>query len=261
MNRETVGIIIAQPTNFDVLSFKYFLLALNKVQDYYEFIFPDIEDIEFSALEKSYEQLFEEFETIKNKLEIETNYWIVILSEGLPNNYFFNSQGNVSFITTNVWNRLFSPPSLFEYLLHCITASLLFMHPKLSLSSHNETKGCVIDFTRIKEDDRVDIALGYICDLDRQHIVENIGKDYLKQIELIINRKWIGSIEDRGSIAYNLKHFFHFNIDHDSGFNKTFWEKALSKFEDLPLELIKLIIQGIIAILLTVILLKLGLNQ
>ena len=135
------------------------------------------------------------------------------------------------------------------------------MHPSLNLDSHTDTRGCVLDYTRIKADDRIDIALGYICDADCEDIKRQAGEEYLGQMQFLISRKWIGTIDDPGSVAFEMKHLFRFDITRDSGFNKTFWERARAKLDEVPFEVIKLIVGALLAILLAALLVRLGLRK
>jgi hypothetical protein len=66
-------------------------------------------------------------------------------------------------------------------------------------------------------------------------------------MQLVISRKWIGGISDSGSVAFELKHSFRFDIERDSGFKKTLWEKIKARLGELSLEVVKTIIQAIIA--------------
>jgi hypothetical protein len=253
MARQTVALTLSTPTNYDVLAFRYFILSLNKLQSIYEFSFPDLPP-SFEGEVCSEDEILDKSASFHAGIAPKTDYLIVITTCGIEGNLFFTSRGSVAVITTDTWEAYFSPPSLFEYLLHCISASLLFMHPSLNLTSHFDTRGCVLDFTRLKADDRIDIALGYICDSDCAHIVANVGEDFLNQIRLVISRGWIGTIQEEGSVAYNLKHLFRFDITRDSGFNKTFWERAKTKFDEAPFEFLKIFIQAVIAFLLAALL-------
>ncbi len=247
MNRKTVSILLTSEPDYDEFAFKYFLLSLNKIQNCYEFIFPEIRDEvirDYYRAGRHYDvnELFDLFEKdVKSAIEgyskTKPDCLINVITASFGKNLFFWSEGNVAFITTDTWAKYFSPPSLFEYLSHCIIDSLLFMENK-NLSSHHDTKGCCLDYTYFKKDDRVDIALGYICDECKQEIINGMGKEYFAEIVHIISREWIGNINDFGSTAYNLKNFFSFDINKDSGFNKTFWEKTKDHFHEIPKEII-----------------------
>jgi len=195
----------------------------------------------------------------------------VIITHSFENNYFFNAGTDVSVITTDIWEKSFAPPTLFEYLLHSIFTCLMYSkilpnNAKLSkeqssinLRYHSDMRGCLADLTRQKYQDRIAITLGYICNDHTQKILNVYGKDYLEQLQKVINREWIGDIKENGSVAYNLKHIFKFDINRDSGFNKTLWEKVENKFYELPGTLTGEIFKIIITVILTYFLIKWGL--
>jgi hypothetical protein len=254
MRRKIVAILLTSKPNYDKFAFKYFILSLNKIQSYYEFIFSEIDNNYYVSRYYDTTKLFGLFEEkVRPKINFENkpDYLINIITSRIGENLFFECRGNVAFITTDTWEKYFSPPSLFEYLLHCIIASLLFMNKRVDLYQHRDTKGCCLDYTFLKMDDKVDIALGYICDKCKDEVINGIGEEYLTEIINIVNREWIGNINNFGSVAYNLKNFFKFDIDKDSGFNKTFWDKAKDHFYEIPKEITVLIIGAIIGILVT----------
>ncbi len=261
MGRKTVAILLASTPNYAEFAFKYFILTLNKVQNFYEFFFVETDD---ETLGNFYSQdyyesdnLFNSFsKTVRPKIEEAIDdtpeYWISIITSRIGENLFFETQGKVSFITTDTWEKYYSPPSLFEYLSHCIISSLLFMNDDLDLESHNwETRGCCLDYTYEKMNDRVDISLGYICDECKKKIISNTSSKYFLEVKGIVSRGWIGDIDVFGSVAYNLKHFFKLDLTRDSGFNKSYWDKAKGQFYELPKSVIELGVGSMIGILLT----------
>lgn len=255
MNRKIVSILLTSEPNYDEFAFKYFLLSLNRIQNHYEFLFPETHKYYYTNEYYDIDVLFNLFEEkvepdIKIYSESWPKYWanINIITSPFGENLFFACRGNVAFITTHRWERYFSPPSLFEYLLHCIIGCLLFME-NINLFSHRDTRGCCLDYTFFKENNRVDIALGYICDKCKEKITNTIGKEYLAETLQMISREWVGNIDDFGSVAYNLKNFFKFNINKDSGFNKTFLEKVKDHFHEIPKEILIVAISLIMGIL------------
>ena len=127
-----------------------------------------------------------------------------------------------------------------------------------NIGSHEDTRGCIGDFTRIKIDDKADILLGYICEEHEKKIKLFYGEEYLKQILFVLERKWIGSIDEKGSVAYNLKHAYNFNINRDSGFNKTFWERSQDKFYEIPGNIVGEVLKVILTAIITYLLIKYG---
>jgi len=272
MARLKIALIFGTKPNFNKYACKYFILSLNKLQNTYEFCFPDINTFPFEEGKIcNFDTSNSILETFAQHNNITSDYIIGINIEKFNTNYFFNATKNSSVITTNVWDKYFSPPSLFEYLLHSIYCCLIYSQKTLpgrlisdeamllNIGSHRDTRGCVADFTRDKHDDPIDITLGYICDEHKAEIKELYGEEYLKETINILERKWIGYIDDKNSVAYNLKHVFKFDINKESGFNKNWFEKAWEKFHEIPYELATEILKLIITVLLTYLLLKLGL--
>src|SRR5687767_13718433 len=126
MSRLNISLIFGTPPNFNKEAFKYFILSLNKLQNSYEFFFPDINEFPFSekiCIHETSTAIFEDF--ISNK-KINAHYHIGIITSNFDSNFFFNSDENTAIITTDIWEKHFSPPSLFEYLLHCIICCLIY---------------------------------------------------------------------------------------------------------------------------------------
>ena len=128
------------------------------------------------------------------------------------------------------------------------------------IDSHRDTFGCVIDFTRDKFDDRVDITLGYICDNHKEEIMTVFGEQYLNETINILERKWIGNLEEKDSVAYNLNHIFKFNINKDSGFNKNLWDKCKESFYAIPGNLTGEVLKLVLTVVITYLLVKYGLS-
>jgi hypothetical protein len=271
MKRLKVIIVFGSKPNFDKDAFKYFILSLNKLQNSYEFCFPDIDDYPLDKKIIDFETANKNLEDFVSNQTKNYDYLIGIITSPFCNNFFFNASKNSSVITTYVWDKYFSPPSLFEYLLHSIYCCLIYSKKtlldrkisekvkKINIGSHSDTRGCVADLTRNKLDDRIDITLGYICDEHKAEIIEVFGKEYLKETLVILERKWIGNIEKKNSVAYNLKHIFNLDINKDSGFNKNWIDKVKERFYDIPADLTGEILKVILTALLTYYLIRFGL--
>ncbi len=271
MERLKTAIIFGSKPNFNKDAFKYFILYVNKIQNIYEFFFPDISSYPFEKEIVDFDTSNDKISAFVKKHNLKADHFISIITNSFSNNFFFNAENKTSVITTDIWNKYFSPPSLFEYLLHCIYTCLIYSQnvPKgiiltdeqllINIGSHRDTRGCIADFTRQKYDDRIDIVLGYICVEHSKEIETYYGEEYLKQLQLVIDRKWIGNIDDKESVAYKLKNIFKFNINKDSGFNKNWWDKAKDKFYEIPATLTGEILKTAMIVLITYFLIKWGL--
>ena len=272
MKKIKVALVFGSKPNFEHDAFKYFMLYVNKIQSIYEFCFPDIlQDYPFEKGIVDFESSHDKVNAFVAKHDLKAEHFIAIITNSFNNNYFFNAEKKTSIITTDIWDKHFSPPSLFEYLLHCIYTCLIYSQNVtegtelsdeqmlINISSHRDARGCIADFTRQKYEDRIAITLGYICEEHSKEIEIYYGSEYLKQTQFVINRKWIGDISKKESVAYNLKHIFKFNISKDSGFNKNWRDKIKDKFYEIPGTLAGEILKIILTAFLAYFLIKWGL--
>lgn len=249
MERIIISVVFASPQDIEIAAFKYVILSLNQYQNLFEFCFPDLE----RELPKS--KLYQKKDLMKfcksaiKDIHIDSAYYIFLINRKIEGNYFSICDGNISVLTTEKWERYFSPPSVFEYIVDSMIANILAMGSNDEITFHENTLGCILDYKRIKTQIRANILLGYICDTDKNNIIKKYGEEYYNQIRLIVSKQWFGDINNRGDIAYNLKHCFKINMNKDSGIEKSFYEKVKDKFVELPFSIAILIITAIISII------------
>jgi hypothetical protein len=273
VTRLKIALLFGNPPNLDKYALKYFILSLNKLQSSYEFFFPDSDSYAFTQSVCLYETCNSELETFVKNSRIIADYHIAIITIPFDNDYFSRADNKTAVITTVGWEKYFSPPSLFEFILFSIIDSLIYSdllpgeseedngEEGINYESHDDTWGCISDFTGDKFDSRIDIILGYICDEHKEAIREYYGELYLQEITQILERKWIGNISEQGSIAHQLKHVFKFDINKDSGFNKTLWEKCQDKFYEIPGNLVGEVFKVLLTAFLTYFLIKYGIQK
>ncbi len=267
-NRIIVSIYFLEEPTFNGTACKYAILYLNSLQSTFEFQFPENEShLDLYNITEDQKKLTEtlkktglNFNNLPNFFRFQNFLYdnnfaenaichVGIINKPIDGNLFFESWINMAIITTHNWNKLFSPPSIFEYIIHCLNASMVQL--VTSTGSHKETRGCVVDYTAFKDDDKVDITLGYICNSCSSKIKETSGEEFLQSIKIIASRNWIGSVDKSNSFAYNIKKYYKVDIEKDSGFNKSYWEKAIEHFPELPLEILKTIINPIVTVIVT----------
>lgn len=107
------------------------------------------------------------------------------------------------------------------------------MNESVDLGSHPEIRGCILDYTRIKTNDCVDISLGYLCDECQRKLEGVMTRENFLDLKRVISQEWIGSVKEFGSVAYNLKHSYKFDIGKDSDFNKTAWEGLAGRIVEI----------------------------
>ena len=248
--REKVSIVFLSEPNFDANACKFLVLHLNKLQDCFEFEFPEVEEYPIKKGDYNETYLLTELDKVMRAKGLGSEYYIGIVTSVIGQNLFWFAGGKMAVITTEEWQKHFAPPSVFEYLIHAITSSLIQMSDKTgTMTSHHETRGCCLDYTYFKEDDRIDIASGYTCDSCKLEIREKIGDRYLRCFERINSFEWLGEVTERGTAASDLKKYFKIDLDKDTGFYKTYWEKAKEHFPELPKDLVFAVLNAIIAAL------------
>lgn len=237
--RRKVSIIFLSKLNLDKLSLKFLVLTLNKIQQCFEFEFPKVPEYASETLNYNDASIpLSDFAKWVREKGIDGDYFIGIMEGSIGKNWFWGSNGVFATITTRNWEKYFAPPSVHEYILHCIVSVLAVMSDKTGvIRSHHPTRGCCLDYTILKEEDRVDIILGYICDDCKSKIKEKMGEAFLECITKMNTFDWLGEVGEVGSVAYNLKKYFRVDLDKDTGFQKTRAEKAKEYLAGLSKEL------------------------
>ena len=254
--RKRVLLSILSKPNFDEYALEYFLLNLNRLQSLYEFAFAEFEeDPWIFHPNQSYDldsllDLFSKQVKPKQSMLEKPTFWINIITSEINGDLFcITNDLNTGFVTTRQLDDFFSPPSIFEYIVHAILASLLQMDQQFGITSHPEIRGCLMDYTYVKENDRVDIGLGYLCDECKSTIDTKANKQIREELENLASRRWIGNATEFGSVAYNLRHFYRFDINRDSGFNKTLWERARESFSKASYQILLAAVLAFITLL------------
>lgn len=249
MPKVKILVTIPQEPNFDPWALKYCVLALNSHLKSIEFWFADSAKFIFDAGTVSFDAAATAYNAQKEVFFTQNgdppDYTVAIISAGFDNNYFGYAKEKLAIMTTDVWERHFSPPSVFEYIVHSIAAAIIFMDSQLELDSHEWVKGCIMDFNRFKTNNRASILCGYISERVSERILAIRGQDFLADIKFILSRSWLGSLEERGSVAWNLKHTYKLDMFRDSGFTKRWHERVLEHFYELPQKTLLAIITAI----------------
>jgi hypothetical protein len=237
--RKKVGVFfLSEPKDFDEFACKFLIGNLNKVQTYFEFVFPEQVDY----LESTFsDDLFEEFKQLTSKFP--EQYFVGITTPSFKDNLFWNKEGKLAIITTYRWGKDFAPPSVFEYIVSCILGSLVQMvtdkEGKSMVGSHRETKGCLLDYCFFKDDFRVKIPTGLICDDCKAAIKTSMGEDFLLSVEKMWDfKKWLGEPDNPETVAYNMKKFFKVDLYKDTGFYKSGWDKFKEALTDSPKDIL-----------------------
>ena len=256
--------------NFDQFACSYLLVQMNFVQKIFDFNIVEV-DFKFKdslldqeLIKRKNDYIFDWFDDLlakkseKSLKEIDQNidYWIGITSKSVHKNWFFETKfknttrSNKTFgiITTDTWEKSYSPPSVFEYIVITIfeiCLGALSYDYGGSFFTHEQwiTKGCLNDFTNLKPHRRTIISNPNLCeeckykldDLDKT--IRNFYKEISlkKDVQNILSKTWMGDPNLRESPLFNLKKNFKYDIDRNSGFYKNTKEKVRDTIiENLP---------------------------
>ena len=244
--------------NFDQIACSHLLLQMNFVQNTFDFQIIDyfVRDDCTKNILKWFDDKITEFQN-KNDKDMQAyriDYWIGITSEKLGGGRFienrYNDKSNsakmIWIITSDIWEKSLSPPSLFEYIAMTIyLCSLRSLSQefdgKLYLHMQLKTKGCLFDFTKRKQHRRITVSspnFCFYCKWRVKNLEEKIMKTkkidlpLLKESESILSKKWMGRIDEIDSPIYNLKKNYGYDLDRNSGFYKTNWEKFRDSIYD-----------------------------
>jgi hypothetical protein len=233
----------------------FFVLGANTVQESVRFHFPDPPDGLDHATARA--------RLMAGRTVHDDPYdaYVFVTSSAIEGNLFWIAEGPVVVVTTTTWERHLAPPSLFEYLLHSILCAVTSGLGD-SIQSHPEfTMGCQFEYTRLKAHDRVDIALGFICEDHARQIRTEFGDSYLNDLRLLFSFDWLGQVDEPGTLASRLRAYFGEDLRRDSGYRKRFWERIRPNFDSLWFDMGKELFKGLILILTTFLLIKFGLQK
>jgi hypothetical protein len=239
--------------NFDQEACAFFLLEINKHQKTFEFqIVSPFQEAPRSSehLEYWFSLEIKAFENSENMSHID--YWLGITSTQFHekkgwhyyqvNNREINLDRYFWLISSYEWEKILSPPSLFEYMalsvyrcaLQCL--SLEFLNEKYDHENKMDkqiTRGCIFDFNNWGPHRRILVAnpaLCFVCRSKIRKLETRISNDtkrdvfLMNELDNILNRKWMGTIDIRDSLLFNLKRLYRYDIDKNSGLYKNWIE-------------------------------------
>jgi len=261
--RKRVSVFFLNQPDFSKYACEYLILKLNSLQSAFEFEVDGLVfDKNYFVSETSYasSQLLDAFhnalQTSKNKPK-KDQYYIGIGRMGIDfqDDLFYTTRNNMAIITTRGWQKTFSPPSVFEYILSSLAGTLIELSLNIngtqSINCHEQTRGCLIDYAGDKQENRVDVLLGYICDSCKEKITQMLGADMLNSFQVIASHGWIGETSDPQKAAFYVKKYFKVDLNKDSGFNKTAYERLRDDLPGLARDILIAVVPTVIGIIIT----------
>lgn len=176
------------------------------------------------------------------------DYWIGITSNEIGGEHFqwtceATGSGKIfTIMTSKGWQRKFSPPSVFEYIVistfKCSLRSFIKNFEEFKgFGDHSETLGCIFDLNNDKKYRRISISNPNLCSSCEEKIQKLEAIFWNKHapnislgqpISKVLSRQWLGSLKEENSPVYNLKRNYGYDVDRNSGFYK----KPLEEFRD-----------------------------
>ena len=261
--------------DFDQDACSYFLLQMNSIQNLFEFQVITLYVPSDYTLPDKTENIFDWFKELVGSTKLKEfgiKDWIGITSENLPGNLLLESErideeNTASIITSYKWQKLRSPPSVFEHIVISILNVALYAldmqfndDPDNSfLNSHYATRGCLFDYVDWLQHARIGVANPQICSScknDLLSLAEEIKTRTKSKIQIIdeinkvLSREWMGDFETRDSPIYNIKKIYGYDVDANSGYYKKWWEYARDSIKENSIVwLITGILSGVLALI------------
>jgi hypothetical protein len=125
---------------------------------------------------------------------------------------------------------------------------------------HQTTRGCISDYSEWKPHARIFVSNPQLCHDCRSDLLQlendiynrtRIAVNLIECANKIIDRKWIGDLDIKGSPAYTLKKNYGYDINRNSGFYKRWHEKALDTIKDSTIGWIMSIVVAILVAAIT----------
>lgn len=207
--------------NFDQLACAHLLLQMNTIQKIFDLqIIVNHRGLPyFHVPAKDHQDLFRWFDEQIRRFESretedvdEIDYWIGVTSEKLGGNLFFDTREEtgtgkpLAIITSFLWERAFSPPSLFEYLaLNIFQICLGFLDSEFEanlLGAHDIsiTKGCIFDYDQHKPHIRLTVSNPNLCSDCKEAVtgLEEVITDktkmhlpLLRYVNKVLSKVWL----------------------------------------------------------------------
>jgi hypothetical protein len=160
--------------------------------------------------------------------------YVVASLSSISGNYYLNEGGRIPgnelgnrtmFVALGDWKKLMAPPSIVEFTVTLLVASVGFLlEGKDVRSRHFGTRGCIFDFTHDLKDTRYKVLCGVICSDCEALIREQSTEDASKALQLLARRDWLlsppGPLSPASTAAA-----LGYNLFVTKGISPTIWER------------------------------------
>jgi hypothetical protein len=134
--------------------------------------------------------------------EVPPSYLVVLTTAKFDDNHYSMRRHAVSVIALGNWRSSMAPPSILEFVLTLtIREAIASVSERLRGSVHLGTKGCVCDVTPLLGDARQKVLSSYLCTYCRDALVADGLSELIPQIQVMLDRSWLGVPDDHSSPA------------------------------------------------------------
>lgn len=152
---------------------------------------------------------------------------VVVTETPFEGGYFASAEGDIAVISVAHWHRHFSPPSVLEFVLRMVQRYTTRIAFSPVVGSHYSTRGCIWDFDANVSDAKITAAMSFICARCEAALSQALPPEKLEALKKIIDHKWIGRMEDTGSIASNLRRIFRYDLSRTRGLSQSFLDRVI----------------------------------
>ena len=151
---------------------------------------------------------------------------IVVTETPLSGRFISVTEGNLAVVTVAGWQEEYAPPSALEFLLLSVERLALRVTLVPVLQAHYPTRACIADFTPYISDFKAAILVGHLCS-DCTAILSHVLSEHeMHDLGHLISHKWLGKLEDSGSVASNLKRVYEYDLSRTRGLRPSLVERA-----------------------------------
>jgi hypothetical protein len=168
---------------------------------------------------------------------------VIITETLLGDGYFGWSTKDIAIACVGEWRKKYTPPSLLEFILDQVQRYALRLVIDERIGSHYPTRGCIWDFDANIEDARLSPLLGYLCESCKMLVAERVTAHELEQIHALLAHKWLGTTDEPGTVASNLKRIFGYDLARTRGLSAGFFDHVR---EAASSELVRLIAAAVV---------------
>jgi hypothetical protein len=142
---------------------------------------------------------------------------IVITETPVSGAYIAHTVDNLAVVTVDNWQKYLAPPSVLEFLLLNVERLAVRAAVKPDMPTHYPTRACIGDFTPYVSDFKASILAGHLCIDCRTLLASVLSAQEMEDLDILISHKWLGKLEDSGSVASNLKRVYEYDLSRTRG--------------------------------------------